>query len=83
MEVLDHSGQSFFAPVPPLHALRTVFSLAMTAVGEHRPDWDSGSPDRTQVCFIDVTIAYFNAAIDSRDAPTFVELPAEDEDQHD
>ena len=83
MKVLDHSGQSFFAPAPPLEALRTVLSLAMTAVGGHRPDWDPRSPNRTQVSFIDVTRAYFNAVIDSRDAPTFVELPVKDEDHHD
>ena len=83
MKVLDHSGQSFFAPAPPLEALRTVLSLAMTSVGKHRPIWDPSSPDRTQVSFIDVTRAYFNATIDSRDKPTFVELPVEDPDHHD
>ena len=83
MKVLDHSGQSFFAPAPPLEALRTVLSLAMTAVGTHQPNWDPKSPDRTQVSFVDITRAYFNAVIDGRDKPTFVELPAEDPDHQD
>ena len=76
----DHSGASFFAPAPPLEALRTVLSLAMTNVGSHRPDWDRESPNRTQVSLIDVRRAYFNAVIDKRDKPTFVDLPSEDPD---
>ena len=83
MKIHDQSGQSFFAPAPPLEALRTVLSLAMTAVGEHRPDWSPKSPNRTQVSLIDVKRAYFNASIDARDKPTFVDLPAEDADHTD
>ena len=46
----------------------------------HRPDWDPKSPSRTQVSLIDVKRAYFNAVIDKRDKPPFVDLPAEDRD---
>ena len=80
MKVMDPSGQSFFAPAPPLEALRTVLSLAMTRVGVHKPDWEPTSPNRTQVSLVDVKRAYFNAVIDPRDKPTFVDLPAEDPD---
>ena len=37
MKALDKSGTSYFAPAPPLEALRTVLSLAMTRCGAHRP----------------------------------------------
>ena len=45
MTVLYHSDQSFFAPAPPLEALVTVLSLAMAAVGSHKPNWDPTSTD--------------------------------------
>ena len=80
MKALDSSGQSFFAPAPPLEALRTVLSLAATAIGSRRPNWDPQSPRRTQISLVDVKRAYFNAEIDPRDSPTFVELPKEDGD---
>ena len=80
LKAMDQSGQSFFAPAPPLEALRTVLSLAMTAIGTHRPDWDPNSPNRPQVSLVDVKGAYFNGAIDRRDKPTFVDLPAEEPD---
>ena len=51
-----------------------------TELTGHRPDWDPNSPNRTQVSLIDVKRAYFNAVIDQRDKPTFVDLPAEDSD---
>ena len=35
----DKGGETYFAPAPPLEALRTVLSLAMTQVGEHKPIW--------------------------------------------
>jgi hypothetical protein len=50
----------------------------MTRVGSHRPDWDPASPDRTQLSFIDIKQAYFNAKIEESDPPTFVCLPSED-----
>ena len=64
---LHKSGQSCFAPAPPLEALRTVLSLAMTRTGDHQPVWDPASPDRTQISFVDVTRAYFNARLDEAD----------------
>ncbi len=83
LKARDHSGKSYFAPAPPLEALRTVVSMATTRVGNHRPIWDPQSPHRTQISFVDISRAYFNAKIDERDAPTFVNLPAEDADhQH-
>ena len=35
----DESGDTYFAPAPPLEALRTVLSLAMAQIGDHRPIW--------------------------------------------
>ena len=83
IKALDRSGDSFFAPAPPLEALRTVLSLAMTKVGPHCPDWDPASPNRTQISLIDIKRAYFNAKIDARDPPTYVQLPREDPDSDD
>ncbi len=80
MKAMDTSGNSYFAPAPPLEALRTVISLAMTKIGTHQPDWSPLSATRSQLSRIDVKRAYFNAEIDSRDPPTFVQLPAEDPD---
>jgi hypothetical protein len=80
LKALDKSGQSYFAPAPPLEALRTVLSLAATTIGEHKPCWDPNSPQRTQISFVDVSRAYFNAKIDQDAAPTFVDLPPEDDD---
>ena len=50
----------------------------MTCVGSHRPDWNPASPNRTQLSFIDIKRAYFNAKIEESDPPTFVCLPSED-----
>ena len=80
IRALDASGQNFFAPAPPLEALRTVLSLTATQVGSHRPIWDPHSPQRTQLSFVDITRAYFNAEMDPRDPPTYVQLPSEDKD---
>ncbi len=80
LRATDSSGQSYFAPAPPLEALRTVISMAMTKIGDHRPDWSPLSATRTQISFIDVRRAYFNAKIDDKDPPTFVDLPSEDPD---
>ena len=74
------SGETYFAPAPPLEALRTVLSLAMTRIGEHKPIWDPLHENRTQLSFIDVKRAYFNAKIGEDDEPTFVALPGEDPD---
>ena len=80
MKALDSSGASYFAPAPPLEALRTVLSLAMTKCGNHQPDWDPLSPQRVQVSLVDVKRAYFNAKIDPEEPATFVKLPSEDPD---
>ncbi len=50
----------------------------MTEVGDHKPDWRPSSPTRTQVSFVDVSRAYFNAKVDKDAPPCFVELPPED-----
>ena len=80
MKALDRSGSSYFAPAPPLEALRTVLSLAMTRCGDHQPVWDPASPRRMQISFVDIKRAYFNAKVDRDAAPCFVELPNEDPD---
>ena len=79
LKARDHSGENFFAPAPPIEALRAVLSMATTSVGSHKPNWDPRSPTRTQISMIDVARAYFNAECDPAE-PTFVELPPEDND---
>ena len=81
LKATDTSGNCYFAPAPPLEALRTVLSMAMTCCGDHRPLWDPLSPHRQQLSFIDVKRAYFNAKVDRDAAPCFVELPPEDPDK--
>ncbi len=83
IKALDRSGQTYFAPAPPLEALRTVISMAMTKVGDHQPDWNPSSATRSQLSFVDVSRAYFNAQIDENEPPTFVNLPEEDPDHAD
>jgi len=80
LKARDTSGQSFFAPAPPLEALRTVLSMAMTKVGNHVPDWNPLSATRTQISLVDIKRAYFNAEISPEEPPTFVALPSEDDD---
>ena len=79
LKAMDRSGQSFFAPTPPLEALRTVLSFAATKIGTWAPCYDPTSERRMQLGFLDISRAYFNAKIDG-ESPTFVQLPAEDED---
>ncbi len=43
----DKSGASFFAPTPPLEALRTIPSLAATSVGVWKPCYEKKSETRT------------------------------------
>ena len=76
----DHSDTSYFAPAPPLEALRTIISLAMTEIGSHKPILDPKSPKRSQLSFVDIKRAYFNALVDPKDPPTYVRLPSEDGD---
>ena len=80
MKAQDTSSASYFAPAPPLEALRTIISMAVTEVGSHRPILDPNSPQRSQLSFVDIKRAYFNAKIDAKDPPTYVSLPKEDED---
>jgi hypothetical protein len=80
MKVMEGSNLSaYFAPAPPLEALRTVLSLARTTVGEHRPNLNPYDKNRTQISTMDICRAYFNAIKDANDS-TFVDLPPEDPD---
>ena len=79
LKARDPSAESFFAPTPPLEALRTVLSMTATTIGEHKPNWDPDSPQRTQLSCLDVARAYFNAKCDPEN-PTYVQLPSEDPD---
>ena len=78
---IRHQGtESIFAPTPPLEAIRTVLSLAGTHLpGDDPQDRDPASERRTQISFIDISRAYFNAATDPAH-PTYVELPPEHPD---
>ena len=77
----DTSGALCSAIAPPLEALRTVLSLAMTSCVDHRPVWATLSPHRAKLSFIDVKRAYFKAKVDSEAAPCFVELPPKHPDK--
>ena len=79
LKATDKSGQSYFAPTPPLESLRTVLSLAATTIGSWKPCREPKSEERTQVSFLDISRAYFNARTDE-DQVTYVQLPAEDPD---
>ena len=68
---------SVFAPPPPLAALGTVLSLAVSQIdGEKQKSWEAESEQRMQLSFIDISRAYFNAKTDPDD-PTYVQLPSE------
>ena len=79
LKARDNSGENFFAPTPPLEALRTVLMMAASTIGRHQPDWRPDSPTRMQVSCIDVARAYFNAKTDP-ESPCYVALPDEDPD---
>ena len=67
-----------FAPTPPLEALRTVLSLAVTDLeGVPRHDRRGDSEMRTQISVIDISRAYFNAVKDPEADPAYVALPKE------
>ena len=67
-----------FAPTPPLEALRTVLSLAVTDLeGMPRHDRRADSEMRTQISVIDISRAYFNAVKDPEGDPAYVALPRE------
>ncbi len=79
LKARDASKENFFAPTPPLEALRTVVSFAASTVGDWQPCYDPRSKRRMQVSFVDISRAYFNAEVD-KDANTYVQLPPEDAD---
>ena len=56
-----------------------VLSMATSTIGAWQVDNDPTSPTRTQISLMDIRRAYFNAKVEE-DAPTYVQLPAEDED---
>ena len=63
---IRHPGtESVFAPTPPLEALRTVLSCAVTQFeGEPTKCWEPSSAARMQLSFVDISRAYFNAVKD-------------------
>ena len=76
----DKSGAIFFAPTPPLEALRTVLSQTVTkSAGEPEGYRDPRSESRLQISTVDISRAYFNAKTDPLD-PVYVALPSEDPD---
>ena len=75
----DRSNNSYFAPTPPLEALRTVLSLTATTLEGWTPNYDPEADDRMQISLMYISRAYFNAKTDSS-SPTYVALPPEDED---
>ncbi|MBS94029.1 MAG: hypothetical protein CL799_06265 [Chromatiales bacterium] len=79
LKARDRSGASFFAPTPPLEALRTVLSMAVSRIGDWQPVWDPEAADRMQISFVDIARAYFNAKLDEGEQ-TYVCLPNEDDD---
>ena len=79
LKATDTSGQSFFAPTPPLEALRTIISLAASSVGSWKACHDPASNRRTQILMLDISREYFNAKTDE-DQNTYVQLPPEDKD---
>ncbi len=81
LKARDRSGASFFAPTPPLEALRTVLSMAASCIGDWQPVWDPEATDRMQISFVDIARAYFNAKLDEGEQ-TYVCLPEEDDDSN-
>ena len=78
----DKSGTVFFAPTPPLEALRTVLSRTTTrSQGEPAEYRDPTSERRLQISTVDISRAYFNAKTDPNE-PVYVCLPSEDPDSN-
>jgi hypothetical protein len=74
----DRSGAVFFAPTPPLEALRTVLSRTATRGAKDPKEYrDPSSERRLQLSTVDISRAYFNAKTDPHD-PVYVSLPEED-----
>ena len=49
LKAQDRSGSSYFAPTPPLEALRTILSFATSKVGDWTPCYDPKSKRRMQI----------------------------------
>jgi hypothetical protein len=79
LKATDKSGDSYFAPTPPLESLRTILTFASSDIGSWKTCRDPKSENRTQILILDIARAYFNAKLDD-DRPTYVQLPAEDPD---
>ena len=76
-EIRTPGMEAIFAPTPPLEALRTVLSCAVTQFpNQTKKTWDPRSEDRMQISLIDISRAYFNAHIDPA-SPTYVDFPPE------
>ena len=76
----DKSGAIFFAPTPPLEALRTVLSRATTKRADQPKEYrDKSSDQRLQISTVDISRAYFNAKTNPLE-PVHVMLPREDPD---
>ena len=73
--------ESIFAPTPPLESVWTILSAAATNLpGDVRHVRSTDSDVRTQVSFVDISRAYFNAKTGDED-PIYVALPDEDPDK--
>ena len=57
----DFSGTKYFAADRPLEEFRTVIGLTVTSVGDCVHNSNFKSEQRTQISFVDVKRAYFNA----------------------
>ncbi len=75
----DKTGSSYFAPTPPLEALRTILSFATSKIGDWVPCYEPKSKRRMQIAFVDISRAYFNARVEPN-SETYVQLPEEDPD---
>ena len=76
--MLGPGQEAVFAPRPPLEAFRTVLGLEATdLVGRTRWCRLPNSEESTQVSFVDIPRACFNAKIDLDD-PAYVAMPGED-----
>ena len=76
-EIRTPGMEAIFAPTPPLEALRTVLSCAVTQYPDQpKKVWEPKSEERMQVSMIDISRAYFNAHVDPA-TPTYVDFPPE------
>ena len=79
-QIRQAGEDAIFAPTPPLEALRSILSLAMTDFpGRPQNVRDPTSKRRTQVSAVEISRAYFNASTEGAD-PTYVMLPPEHPD---